>query len=190
MSRHPSSPQLSALGVQFPHHVAARRASTFDPSNIDPPLSHRQPSEASAASVASTVNCQLTESALEPHSNSSRFRDAASMLYSPFSIHHSLFTICSSPLPIYSRAPLARDIVPRCFSREQGGKKAVFDPHMWLPFPYDERVSPHMGVASFPKQPPFTRKNNGELETPSGVQSKIPRSGTAAPHPGSTTNRG
>jgi hypothetical protein len=89
-----------------------------------------------------------------------------SSIHSVLTIH--LFSTLYSLLFYLLRpASAGRNVVPRCFSREQGGKMADFRPHIWLLFPYDDRDSPYMGVTRITKQPHLTGKINGELEAPS-----------------------
>jgi hypothetical protein len=62
-------------------------------------------------------------------------------------MNHSLFTT-PQPLLLHSDA-----IVPHCFSREQGGKKAVFDQHMWQPYGKMQPARPHIAPQGSAKRP-------------------------------------
>jgi hypothetical protein len=44
-------------------------------------------------------------------------------------------------------------IVPHCFLREQGGKKPVFDQHIWQPFGKTKPARPYMGRQESTKRP-------------------------------------
>jgi hypothetical protein len=128
-------------------------------------------------------------------------RQRASPVTTASSVACVAFTMNYSLISIYPTPVLGTGvIVPHCFLREQGGKKAVFDPHIWEPFGKMQPVRLYMGPEHCCEMP-FLAENQWRggkasrhhacITIPNSTRNRsLPRRPqTAIAHSGPTTDR-